>query len=263
MSLRSALREHWPEYLIEGWALGCFMISVGVFVTLLYSPASPLYAIVPSATTRTVLLGLAMGVTAVLLIHSSWGKRSGAHMNPAVTLAFLRLGKIHRWDALFFVIAQAVGGTLGVVLVASVARSLFADPPVSYAVTVPGPKGAGVAFVSEAVISFGLMSTVLVFSSSSRLTRFTGVAVGCLLALFISVELPLSGTSMNPARTLASAVPGMMWQDFWIYLIAPPLGMLAAAQLHLYIRGRDAAGCAKLLHPDSVRCIHCGHAPAP
>ena len=112
------------------------------------------------------------------------------------------------------------------------------------------------------MISFGLMSTVLVFSSSSRLTRFTGVAVGCLVALFISVELPLSGASMNPARTLASAVPGMMWQDFWIYLLAPPLGMLAAAQLHLYIRGSDAAGCAKLLHPGSVRCIHCGHAPA-
>src|ERR1700726_2736524 len=107
MSMRSAIRENWPEYLIEGWALGCFMVAAGVFVTLLESPKSPLYALLPSALLRAAILGLAMGLTAILLIHSPWGKRSGAHMNPAVTLAFLRLGKMHCWDAIFFVIAQA------------------------------------------------------------------------------------------------------------------------------------------------------------
>lgn len=256
--MRSALRQHWPEYLIEGWALGCFMISAGLFATALGSPASPIYALIPSTTVRTVLLGIAMGITIILLIHSPWGKRSGAHMNPAITLAFLRLGKMNPWDAVFFIIAQVVGGTLGVVLVAFGLGRIFTDPPISYAVTLPGEKGVAVAFVAEAVISFGLMSTVLAFSSSSRLMHFTGLAVGCLVALYISVELPLSGTSMNPARTLASAAPGMMWQNFWIYLLAPTLGMLASAQLHLGIRGNRAAGCAKLLHPDSVRCIHCG-----
>lgn len=65
---------------------------------------------------------------------------------------------------------------------------------------------------------------------------------------------------MNPARSFASAAPGQIWQHFWIYLLAPPLGMLAAAQCHLALRGR-ADGCAKLLHPDNVRCIHCGHDP--
>jgi aquaporin Z len=110
-------------------------------------------------------------------------------------------------------------------------------------------------------MSFGLMTAVLVFSSSSRLAGFTGIAVGFLLALYISVELPLSGTSLNPARTLASAAPGMIWQDFWIYLVAPPFGMLVAAQLHLLVSGRTAPGCAKLLHPAGVRCIHCGHQP--
>jgi aquaporin Z len=262
VSLQSALREHWPEYLIEGWALGCFMISAGVFVTALGSPLSPIYNLVPSATMRTVFLGMPMGATAILLIHSPWGKRSGAHMNPAITLAFLRLGKIHPWDAVFFIVAQAVGGTLGVVLVASALGRLFTDPPVSYAITVPGPKGAAVAFVAEAAISFGLMSTVLAFISSSRLTRFTGLAVGCLVALYITVELPFSGTSMNPARTLASAAPGRVWHHFWIYLLAPPLGMLVSTQLHLAIRGTRASACAKLLHPNGVSCIHCGHHPS-
>jgi aquaporin Z len=258
MSMRSALREHWPEYLIEGWALGCFMISAGLFVTVLESPQSWLYALMPSATLRTMLLGLAMGASAIVLIHSPWGKRSGAHMNPAITLAFLRLGKIHPWDALFFILAQIIGGILGVMVVAFVMGSLFTGPPVRYAVTLPGPMGAAVAFVAEAVISFGLMATVLAFTASWRLARYTGFAVGLLVALFIVVELPLSGTSMNPARTLASAAPGRMWQYFWIYLLGPTLGMLAAAQLHFHIRGPSAPGCAKLLHPHGVRCIHCG-----
>jgi aquaporin Z len=210
---------------------------------------------------RTLLVGLAMGATAIVLIHSPWGKRSGAHMNPAVTLTFLRLGKIRPWDALFFVIAQTLGGTLGVIIAASVLGSGFTDPPVSYAATLPGPTGTAVAFAAEALISFGLMTTVLGLSGSPRLARFTGIAAGVLVALYISLESPLSGMSMNPARTFASAAPGMMWQHFWIYLLAPPLGMLAAAQLHCVIRGSSAAGCAKLLHPKTVRCIHCGYRP--
>ena len=253
----TALREHWPEYLIEAWALGCFMIAAGLCATWLISPLSPMRSLVPSGTVRTVLLGLVLGATAIVLIHSPWGQRSGAHMNPAVTLAFLRLRKIQPWDAVFFIIAQAMGGTLGVVLVAAVLGNPFTSPPISYLATFPGPQGAAVAFAAEASMSFGLMLAVLVFSTSPRLASFTGVAVGCLLALFISVELPLSGTSLNPARTLASAAPGMIWHDLWIYLVAPPLGMVLAAQLHLLVRG--AKGCAKLLHPAGVRCIHCGH----
>jgi len=261
MSVKSALGEHWPEYLIEGWALGCFMISAGVFATLLGSPRSPLYIFIPSATFRTVLVGLAMGATAIALIHSPWGKRSGAHMNPAVTLTFLRLGKVAPVDAVFFILAQTLGGTIGVLLAAAALGSSFTDPPVSYAVTVPGPRGAAIAFIAETVISFGLMTVVLLLSSIPRLTRFTGLAAGCLVALYISVESPLSGMSMNPARTFASAVPGMSWQYFWLYLLAPILGMLLAAQLHVSLRGARASGCAKLLHPEQVRCIHCGHNP--
>ena len=263
MSLRSALREHWPEYLIEAWALGCFMISIGVFVTIFVSPMSPTYAWVPSLTLRAVMLGLALGTTTIVLIHSPWGKRSGAHMNPAVTLAFLRARKIHPWDALFYVIAQTLGGILGVILVAFFVGRVFTDPPVNYAATLPGPWGAGVAFVAEAAISFVLMMTVLIFTASTRLTRYTGVAIGCLVALFIAVEFPLSGASMNPARTLASAAPGHIWQYYWVYLLAPTLGMLAAAQLHLFLRGPAAPGCAKLLHPQGIRCIHCGQRAIP
>ena len=260
-TLLRSLRGHWPEYLIEAWALGTFMIAAGVTATLLGASSSPLARALPDPRLRNVVGGIAMGATAVALIHSPWGKRSGAHMNPAVTLTFLRLGKVHGWDALLFVVAQVAGGTLGVLGVAALLGHAFTDPPVSYATTRPGPAGPGVAFVAEVAISCGLMLTVLLLSASVRLARFTGLAAGCLVALYISLEAPLSGMSMNPARTFASAAPAMMWQDFWIYLCAPLLGMLAAAQLFLAVRGTSRTGCAKLLHPPEVRCIHCGYEP--
>ena len=95
------LRAHWPEYAIEAWALGIFMISAGCFGVLLEASISPLPRAIENADVRRALGGLAMGLTAVVLIYSPWGKRSGAHMNPAVTLAFLRLNHVARWDAAF------------------------------------------------------------------------------------------------------------------------------------------------------------------
>jgi aquaporin Z len=147
-----------------------------------------------------------------------------------------------------------------VLLVAALLGSAFVDPPVSYAVTLPGSAGPRVAFVAELAISCGLMLTVLLLSAS-RLARFTGLAAGCLVATYISFEAPLSGMSMNPARTFASAAPGMQWQHLWIYLTAPVLGMLAGAQLFLAVRGARRLACAKLLHPAEARCIHCGYEP--
>jgi aquaporin Z len=238
-----------------------FMVSAGVVGVLLDYPASPVNQAISDATVRRVLGGFAMGITAVALIYSPWGQRSGAHMNPAVTLTFLRLGKIKRWDALFFALAQFVGGCIGVLLVAALLGRAFTQAPVSYVATMPGTQGPWVAFVAEVGISALLMLTVLSVSNTPRFARFTGVCAGVLVALYISLEAPLSGMSMNPARSFASAVPAFMWQNFWIYVIAPVLGMLAGAQVFLLFRNRQRIGCAKLLHPEGQRCIHCGHEP--
>jgi aquaporin Z len=255
----SKLRSHWPEYLIEAWALGIFMVSAGVCTMLFEHPSSPLRAAIGDADLRRALIGLCMGLTAVALIYSPWGKRSGAHMNPAVTLTFLRLGKVARADAFFFVLAQFTGGTLGVLLLTALAGSAFTAPPVSSVVTLPAPPhGSGTAFVAEIVIAFGMMATILAVSNS-RLAAYTGVCAGLLVAIYISFEAPFSGMSINPARSFASAAPAGMWQQLWIYLTAPVLGMLAAAQVHRGLHRRIA--CAKLLHPGDVRCIHCGYEP--
>ena len=255
------LRRHWPEYLIEGWALGMFMVSAGVVTTLFEYPGSAVHLAIADPTLRRALIGVAMGLTAMALIYSPWGQRSGAHMNPAVTFTFLRLGKIHRWDALFFVLAQFAGGLLGVVLVAQLLGAAFTAAPVSYVATLPGADGTAVAFAAEVLISSVLIFTVLVVSNTPRLARSTGVVAGCLVATYIAFEAPFSGMSMNPARSFASAAPGLMWQGFWIYLIAPVLGMLAGAQIYLSTRSRARVACAKLLHPDTQRCIHCGYTP--
>jgi aquaporin Z len=261
MNAIQALRTHWPEYLIEGWALGSFMIAAGVVATALGSQRSAISGIVADPLLRNVTAGIAMGLTAIALIHSPWGKRSGAHMNPAVTLTYLRLGKTHGWDALFYILAQIGGGTLGVLLVAALLGHAFTDAPVSYATTMPGERGPAIAFLAELGISALLMFVILGLSATQRLARFTGLAAGSLVALYISFESPLSGMSMNPARTFASAAPAMQWEHFWIYAVAPLLGMLGAAQLFVAVRGRRRLTCAKLLHPATQRCIHCGYEP--
>ena len=83
-----ALREHCPEYLCEAAELGLFMISAGLFTILLHNPSSPVLNFIPSEFTRRMLTGIAMGSTAIALVFSPLGKRSGAHFNPAVTLTF-------------------------------------------------------------------------------------------------------------------------------------------------------------------------------
>ncbi|MGH7166316.1 MAG: aquaporin, partial [Nitrospiraceae bacterium] len=108
--VRDALARHWPEYLMEAAGLAVFMISAAVFTTVLEHPASPVRQAITDPVLRRALIGLAMGLTAIGIIYSPWGKQSGAHLNPAVTLTFLRLGKIQVADALFYVLAQFAGG---------------------------------------------------------------------------------------------------------------------------------------------------------
>ena len=250
------LRQHWPEYVIEAAGLGTFMISACGFGVLLEYPASPLHQAIPNEVARRVLIGLAMGLTAVGIIYSPWGKRSGAHLNPSVTLTFWRLGKVRTADAVFYIAAQFIGGWLGVQLSASALSNTLQHPSVNYVATLPGRFGTGVAFVAEFVIAFVMMSVVLRVSNHELFARFTGLCAGALVFAYISIEAPLSGMSMNPARTFASAWSARTWTALWLYFTAPPLAMLAAAQLYLWQHGRVA--CAKLHHQNNQRCIHCG-----
>lgn len=254
------LRDHWPEYLMEAGELALFMVAAGLAVTLLDGPTSPVRSSVDDPMLRRLLIGLLMGATAVALVHSPWGRQSGAHMNPALTLTFLRLGRIAAPDAACYAIAQFIGASAGIAVAAFLVGPVFGSPEIRYVATTPGAFGAGAAFAAEMAISFALMTTVLAVSNTERLARFTPWFVGVLIAVYITVEAPLSGMSMNPARTLGPATFGRIWDALWIYFTAPPLGMLLAAEAYVRVRGARAVRCAKLHHANDKRCIfRCGY----
>src|SRR5215472_1803629 len=254
----SALRTlglHWPEYLMEAGELGLYMFFACAFATLLQHPASPARHYISSSLARQALYGLAMGGTVTGIITTPWGKQSGGHFNPAITFTFYRLGNVALWDAQFYAAAQFVGATCGVAIATYALRGAPGHSAVRYAVTVPGVYGDAAAFIGELTISFGLMITILFVSNDKKLARFTPYCVGALFAIYIAFETPLSGMSMNPARTFGSAFRAGYWRAIWIYFTAPTLGMFCAAEVFLRLRAGAAPYCAKLHHANNKRCI--------
>ena len=253
----STIRAHWPEYLIEAACLAAFMLSAAGFATLLQHPQSPWMLQTMPAFLARVPMGAAMGLTAIAIIYSPPGRRSGAHMNPAVTLTFFRLGKIAAADAAFYVLAQFAGGFLGILAATQILGGLPADPSVNYVATLPGPGGTAIAFFSELLISFGMMSMILRVSNHARLARFTGVCAGALVMACITVEAPLSGMSMNPARSFGPALLSGTFDALWIYFAAPLAGMALAAELYVRQHGLARVRCAKLDHPSGPCIFRC------
>ncbi|MBD0274204.1 MAG: aquaporin, partial [Acetobacteraceae bacterium] len=225
MRAAAALRGHWPEYLAEAGGLGAIMLVAAAVTAAVEVPLLPVFEGLPPPTRRAVE-GAAIAGTAVAAIYSRWGRQSGAHFNPAVTLTFLTLGRVRPWDAVFYAAAQALGGLAGLLLAALLLGEAVRQPPTAWIVTVPGEAGVTAAFLAELLCAFLLMGLVLALGGLPRAMRFTGLAAGALLFCFIAFEAPVSGFGLNPARSFASALPSGVWTAFWIYLLAPPLGML-------------------------------------
>lgn len=237
--MKAAFQKNWRHYLQEALGLAIFMISACFFSAMLFSEKSSWYYAVPGLMLKNVLMGVAMGATALFIFYSPWTAPSGSQINPAVTLTFLRLGKsdnyrMCRYDALFFAIAQITGGVLAVYLMQMVMGNLLTDPPVNSSVTVPGKPGMWWALVTELMIAFITMSMVLFTSGNNKLKKYTRIFAGCLVCTWVIVAGPISGFGMNPARSLASALPADIWTAFWIYLCAPFAGMLLAAEFYLF-----------------------------
>ncbi len=261
LSAADSLRLHWPEYLMEGGEAAIYLFSACAVATFLWHPASPVQRYLPGDAVRRMLMGLAMGATIMAIVISPWGKQSGAHFNPAVTFTFYRLGKVTPWDALFYCITQLSGALVGVALASLLLRGAPGHRAVHYAATLPGIYGNGIAFVAELVISFVLMSAILFPSNHQVLAPYTHYFVAILAALYIAFESPLSGMSTNPARTFGPAAYARYWHALWIYFVAPPFGMLAAAQAFLWVRKSKGPHCAKLHHNNDRRCIFCDSGP--
>jgi aquaporin Z len=268
LSAADSLRLHWPEYLMEAGEAALYLFSACAVATLLWHPASPVQPHLPSDAVRRMLMGLAMGAIIIAIVLSPWGKQSGAHFNPALTLTFYRLDKVALWDAVFYCAAQLPGAVAGVALASLVLQGAPAHKAVRYAATIPGIHGEAfyvntIAFVAELAISFILMSAILFASNHGALAPYTHYFAAILAAVYIAFESPLSGMSTNPARTFGPALYGGYWHALWIYFLAPPLGMLAAAEVFLLVREGKGPYCAKLHHHNDKRCIFRHSGPDP
>lgn len=250
----AALSEHWARYFMEAALLGLFMLSACAVVAAASHPASPVSSRLRRPLLRRACIGAAMGITAILLITSPWGKRSGAHMNPAVTLAFWWLGKLPWTDAVWYGLAQCVGAILGVALARLLVHPFVAHESVDHAMTRPGRWGQRVAWCAEFATAFVHFLAVLLISNSPALAAFTPYCAGALVMSYITFESPLSGFSINPARTLGSAVFARGPSRLWLYFSAPPIAMLLASVAYVSAFGAERVYCCKLDHSGQERC---------
>ena len=233
---------------------GALMFCICLFGTILYSNASPMARFALSRPENAAIMGMGVAGTTLLIVRSPFGRRSGAHFNPAISLTYLWLGRMHRWDALSYVAAQFSGALCGVFIARQILGLSLSSDPVHYVVTVPGSYGRGAAFIAEFLLSALLMGVVLFATNHRTLARFSPLLVAAVTVFYFAICSSISGFSVNPARTFSSAIFAWIWWGIWIYFIAPCLGMLAAAGIYIRTFGPSRVYCAKVFHDLHSTC---------
>ncbi|MBW4042831.1 MAG: aquaporin family protein [Acidobacteria bacterium] len=213
------------------WAaefLGTFaVLLVGLSAVCFdFGPASPLHGLPTSL--RFLITGLVFAATGSLFAITPPGRRSGAHLNPVVTLTFWTQRKVHWHDLVGYVVAQFLGAIVGTVVV----RVLWGRQAVAVHVgtTEPGPGvSAPDAVLLEAAMTAAVMLTILFMTSRAATARFTPLVLWLMIAVFVWQFAPFTGTSLNPARSLGPALVAPLLAHYWIYVVGPCLGGAVAA----------------------------------
>ena len=235
-----------------------FMVAWGLSaVVFMMSASTPIRSLMPEYRARLLLTGILFAAGGTLVVYSPLGQRSGGHINPAVSLTFWILGKMGGRDMAFYSMAQFMGGVAGAELV----KFLWGGwaTSVNTGATMPAPwispeGAAGVEFL----ITGSLLLVILFFVSHPKWHRWTGFAAGGWVAFLVFAEAPVTGTSLNPARSLGPAVVTDTYRDLWVYFLGPLGGAAAAALLwkSTIASGTRSVFCAKLFHTDRYRCHH-------
>ena len=256
-------RLHWPEYGSE--LLGtAFLVFIALSaVTFNLGPGSPLAVVLPNSSARRLITGLILAGSGPLVAISPLGKLSGGHLNPALSLAFWLQGKMHQHDLVGYLASQLLGAALGAGVVVVVWRERAAR--VQNGVTAPG-MGYPIwsVFLLEMGLTCLLVLAIFLFVSSHRLMHWTPLMTWLLVALLYWLAAPITGSSLNPARSFGPALVSWFWRDQWVYYVASPIGALLAVGLFRSLGrvGIHDVLTAKLFHAPCYRCIF-KHVKAP
>ena len=251
--LALALRRHWPHYLVEAGGLMLFLVVSGVTAVAFQHPDSVVArALGPHEWVQRTAMGLVMGGLIVGMAYSPWGKRSGAHFNPAITLGFWQLGHIRTPDAVWYVLAQFGGALVAGFGMHRLLAPWFSHPRIHHNTTRPidAAHGWAIALGAEVLISSLLMLGLLWALHSARRKKWVGAVAGLLLAVFVTIESPLSGMSLNPARTLGTAAAAGEWRGVWLYFVGPLAAMWATAEAYRRYRQRRPGTARAPVYPD-------------
>lgn len=251
---------HWAEIISEftGTAM---MIFIGLSaVAINFGVGSPMSQFIPDAKIRLLLTAVLFAGGGTAIVYSPLGRRSGGHLNPAVTLLFWLMKKIKTHDAITYMLAQLAGAILGSFLVYKFWGSLAVSTHLG--VTTPGDgTSALTAFSVEVIMTFLLCFLILWMLSAAGWAPYTGLTVGVLVVGLVYFGAGVSGTSINPARSLGPAIVIKFFKSIGIYLTAPFLGSILAATIFNISKKQPYMLCAKIYHSMKYRCIFCKYDP--
>lgn len=252
------MRDAFALYACE-FAGTALMLFIGVSaVALMWAPGSPVPAIEP-AVLRRFVTGLLFAGGATAVVYSPLGQKSGGHINPAITLAFWQLGKFPAKHVIPYALAQVIGAIAGVGLAYVACGDLLRG--VRYGATAPGPGWTWWgALPAEVACTFALAFLIFVAVNKPALAARTGLLAGGLVVLMVTLVAPISGTSVNPARSAAPALFVPLFRDQWLYVVGPIAGAWLAAVAYRQQWGRTTV-CAKLYHTPRYPCAFdtCGY----
>lgn len=259
------IKKNWRVYLSEAIGLAGFVLIAGLLTIFLDHPELPVMKSVLKdyPLIRRVPLGIILGIY-IAIVVLAFGNKSGAHINPSVTWSFYRLGKINFSNAMLFTMAQFAGAVAAALLLKSLVGDFFGHPIINYGNTEPKPPhGAITAFIAEFIMSFIIMLVILMASSSKRFKKYIALISGVLIALYLIIEIPLSGMSLNPARSFAGSLAANKWEHLWIYFVSPPLAMLAASEIFIEWKEKQPGYISPANHPDNIKFMETDYTEIP
>ena len=204
--------------------------AIGTFFLVFIGPGSVMVDAYSGGAVGHVGVALAFAFVVIAMV-SALGHLSGAHINPAVTIAFWSVGRFPAVEVVPYVLAQCAGATA-----ASLALRAMLGPVGRLGATLPAVPMAA-AFGVEWLLSFALMFVIMAVATDDRVADgFAPLAVGLTVGFCALMAGPLTGASMIPARSLGPALVAGFWGAQWLYWLAPITGMLTAARVYDLLR---------------------------